>query len=339
MMTGRLYIDGHDAYTTFGVYVMEGGYNDLVALPPLKSPTTNDWQEEDGIEADLSAPVLDTHEVSLKLAVSGLYSRYFALLQRLSDKAYHTFECAEIGRTFRLRLTQMSSLDAVKILGFATLKLADDFPPTFDEWGEYLPRTAMVACEDYTLDDRNFTDYGVRILQGSLSEILKQPQVKPNLLRNIPSQQGVIYDNAVVTFKSKEVKLTCLARASSLDDLWHNLECLLHDLTRPEERRLGVREIEDEFPCYYKSCAVSEFYADAEPWLKFTLTFVFTQAFRLNDDDFVLAAENGIIIFTEDGYNAIEMLPDLRRLDHTMRFVNNRSTLRLTANGTIRFNN
>ena len=53
-MSGRFYIDGKDAFTEYGIYVQEGGYNELVAFPPLKAVTSNDWQEEDGIEPDLS---------------------------------------------------------------------------------------------------------------------------------------------------------------------------------------------------------------------------------------------------------------------------------------------
>lgn len=76
MITGRLYIDGDDAYKQYGVYVVKGGWNDLVAFPPLKTVPSNDWQEEDGIEADLSNPVLNTKEVQLKVAFSGTYSRF-----------------------------------------------------------------------------------------------------------------------------------------------------------------------------------------------------------------------------------------------------------------------
>ena len=57
-MINRLFIDGNDAYLQYGVYVTSGGFNELVAFPPLKSVDSNDWQEEDGVEADLSAPVL-----------------------------------------------------------------------------------------------------------------------------------------------------------------------------------------------------------------------------------------------------------------------------------------
>ena len=51
-MSGRFYIDGKDAFTEYGIYVQEGGYNELVAFPPLKAVTSNDWQEEDGGEPD-----------------------------------------------------------------------------------------------------------------------------------------------------------------------------------------------------------------------------------------------------------------------------------------------
>ena len=48
-MTDRFYIDGKDAFTEYGVFVQEDGYNELVAFPSLKSVKSNDWQEEDGI--------------------------------------------------------------------------------------------------------------------------------------------------------------------------------------------------------------------------------------------------------------------------------------------------
>ena len=127
-------------------------------------------------------------------------------------------------------------------------------------------------------------------------------------------------------------------RAETLDELWRNYDALLFDLTRPDERLLEVSSLEQEFPCHYKSASVSEFYPEDKIWLRFTLTLTFTHSFRLNGDDYVLASEDGIIIFTQDGENAIEMLPDYFKYP-SMRFVNNRASLRLTGSGTLRFNN
>jgi hypothetical protein len=309
MMTGRLYIDGKDVYKQFGVYVSgDDGWNDLIAMPPLKSVDSNDWQEEDGIEPDLSSPVLDTREVSIKFAVAGIYSRYFDFIALLSDGAKHTFNCAYIGRTYELRLVSAGNLDYAKILGFVTLKFADDSPlPNYT----YTPPVSSIApLDDYAIDGANFTDYGVRVLQGTLSEVIKNSDVKINLLRNIQTKSGAIYDSKVVVYKSKDVKIYCLMRAGTLEELWRNYDALLYDLTRPGERTLWVNELEQEFPCYYKSCAVSEFYPDGKIWLKFTITLTFTSDFRISEDDTVLASEDNIIIYTENDIYAIDLLLD-----------------------------
>ena len=67
-MTGKTFIGGTDIYTAFGAFVTDGGYEDLAQFPPLKAVDYNDWFEDDGIEADLSKPVLDTRTVSVPFA-------------------------------------------------------------------------------------------------------------------------------------------------------------------------------------------------------------------------------------------------------------------------------
>ena len=337
MMTGRLYIDGKDAYKQWGVFVVSGGWNELLAYPALKTVDSNDWQEEDGIEADLDNPRLDTKEASLKIAYSGLFSRFIEFVTLLADRGYHDFNCVSIGRRFTLRLTQMPNLDAYKSLGFITLKLANDFP--LRNYTYQAPESSIFSSDDYLIDGKAFTDYGCRILQGSLSEIMKTANVKTSLIRNINILPGAEYDDdAKITFKSKDVKLKCLMRADTLAELWRNYDALLYDLIRPEERMLEVSELEQTFPCYYKSASVSQFFPDDKIWLEFTLTLTFTHSFRLQGDDFVLASEDGIIIFTEDGENAIEMLPN-RLFYPSLRTTNDTTALRLTGSGAPRFNN
>lgn len=336
MITGRLHIDGDDAYKQYGVYVVKGGWNDLVAFPPLKTVPSNDWQEEDGIEADLSNPVLNTKEVQLKVAFSGTNSRFSALIELLSDGAYHTFECVYIGRIYRLRLVSQPNMAIAQTLETATLKLANDFP--LDGYSYKAPDSSVVPAEDYKFDGRKFTDYGVRVLKGTLAEVKKTPTVKTNLLRNLSHLSGAIYDSGQVTFKTKDVKIYCLMRAESLDGLWRNWDALLFDLIRPDEHLLWVDDLKQEFPFHYKSCQVTEFYPDGKIWLKFTLTVTFTRSFRLGGNDMVLATEDGIVVFTQDDVNAIDMLPDRSSIP-TVHFVNNRATLRLTGNGPFRLNN
>lgn len=277
-MTDRLFIDGKDAFAEFGVFVSEGGYNELVAFPPLKSIKSIDWQEEDGIDADLSQPVLDSKEFNMKFVLSGTYYRLGAFIELLSGRAYHTFDFKEIGCTYRLRLVSHTDLDIALHLGFITLRFADDFPMAGYTYAT--PESTIPTYGDYKIDERRFTDYGVRVLAGTLAEVEKSPAIKPNLLRNIGTQSGAIYDDERVTFQSKEVKVKCLLRAATLPELWRNYNALLYDLVRPDERRLYVDATGEEYPCYYKSCSVTDFYATAKIWLSFTLTLVFT-SFRL----------------------------------------------------------
>ena len=308
MMTGRLYIDGHDAYRQWGVFVVSGGWNDAISYPPLKTPESNDWQEEDGVEADLTDPKLDTMEISIRFAYSGVYTRFLTFINTLSDGAYHEFNCAFIRRRFRLRMTQMPNLDMVKNLGFITIKFSNDFP--LDSYTYRTPKSGIPNDNAYLIDDIPFTDYGCRILQGSLAEVIKAPAVKENLLRNIASQPGAIYDGHRVTFKAKDVKLNCLMRADTLDELWRNYDALLFDLIRPEERILEVgEELQQLFPCHYKNSSVIEFYPEDKIWLSFTLTLTFTHSFRITEDDYVLASEDGILFFTEDGEDLFGITP------------------------------
>lgn len=313
MKTGSLYVDGFDVYGQFGLYVVAGGWNELVAMPPLKTVKANDWQEEDGIEADLSAPVLNTREVSVKFAVADEFAGLPDFLDYLSDGAYHTFSCDEIGRSYRLRLTQQPNMKAARILGQATLKFADDFP--LDGYTYLAPESDMTYDGSYTVDGLPFTNYGGRMLKGTYDEVVKSASVKPNLLRNISVLPGANYDgDGSVTYKSKDVKLQCLLRADSLDSLWRNYDALLYDLIRPGERLLGVEALKQEFPFYYKSCQVTKFEPTGRIWLQFSLTVTFTHDLRIGKENILLASEDGLLIFTQDNTNAVDMREDIAQL-------------------------
>lgn len=297
MMTGRLYIDGKDAYTEYGMYVVEGGWNELIAWAPLKTPEYNEWQEEDGIEADLSDPRLNTKEASVKFATPKLMGDYLKLLEVISDEAYHTFDCRSIGRIFKLRLTSQPSIDKAQDFGFVALKFAVDNPL---EGYEYTaPQSNLPENDDYTLDGRPLSYWGVFVLKGTMAEVLKTANVKPNLLRNIKSKSGAQYDPKTVTYKSKDVKINCLMRAETLTQLWRNYDALLYDLIRPEERNLEANDIAEGFPCYYKSCTVNTLYTTGKIWLDFTITLTFTRDFRISTEP-LLATEDGLFVVTED---------------------------------------
>lgn len=270
-MRGQLYIDGRDAYSQFGVFITKGGYDELLAYAPLKKVHSVDWQEEDGEEFDLWSPVLDSRELSIPFAMQGAECDPGAFIASLSDQAYHSFEFRAIGRTHRLRLVSQAGLKLGRRLGMFALRFADDFP--LEGYAYEAPASALCDQADYQIDGVRLSRYGVCVLEASSEQIVKMPAVKKNLLRNIESQAGVIYDDAVVRFQTKEVKITCLMRARTLSGFWRNYDALLFDLTRPGERQFAAHRV--EYACYYKNCSTMEFAQAGGVWFKFSLGLVF----------------------------------------------------------------
>lgn len=316
-MIGHIYIDNKDAYTSYGIVSIKGNLGNLVTYPPLKELVKNDWPEEDGQEVDLSVPALNTLNVNLSFAIKG-NMLIFDFVDMLSDMAYHDFNFPQLGRTFRLRLSSQSSYEIYEGLETAKFTFANDFPRP-DDYIYLEPVNSIPMPKGYEIDDRDLTDYGVMLLKGSNAEILKSPAVKKNLLQDFKNQDGAIYDGEYVKFQTKDVNLKCLMRAPDIETFWRNRDALLHDLTKlsaktddegyeysDAERIFYCDEWSESYPCYYKSCKTDSFIPNNGVWWEFTLTLVFT-CFRLEGTEYLLSAEDGRFIITEDGENYIDL--------------------------------
>lgn len=317
-MKGQLLIDGIDAFESYSLTVLKGSYNTLVAFPATKEPEKNDWPEDDGQEFDLTSPALDSGEVSLEFAFRDDLG-FGGLIALLSDMSYHDFNFLLLGRTYRLRLSAQNSYTIYPRFEVVKITFSNDFPRDAD----YVykdPVNDFPLLKGYEIDNKDFSDYGVAILKGSNAEILKSPAVKKNLLQNFKRQDGAIYDGEVVKFQTKEVALKCLMRAKDIETFWRNRDALLHDLTKlssktdeegyeysDAERIFYCEEFFEYYPCYYKSCQTSNFRMNNGIFWEFTLKLVFT-GFRAKETDYMLAAEEGSLIVTEDGEYYIELI-------------------------------
>jgi hypothetical protein len=274
-MTGRLYIDGNDIYVNYGIYVTNAGYNELVSYPELKNIDFNDWHEEDGIEADLSAPRLDTKEFSIKFAYHGSNNMLDKFFRVLSDKAYHDFNFSEIDTVKKLRLVSEDNNSVYRNLRVFVLKFADDFP--LNDYIYTPPQSSIFGASKYQIDGIDLSQYGVAVLKDTIDSVLSTPQVKQNLLTNNNAHAGAIYDNSAVKYKHKDVKINCIMRANSLSELWRNYNALLYNLTLPNERILTIEQLEASYNFYYKNCNVERFAPTGKIWIGFSLTLVFTR--------------------------------------------------------------
>lgn len=279
--TARIIVDGVDTFARFGVFVLETGLNDLLSYPPLKPVEANDWHEQEGIDADLSAPRLNGREVTIKIGATGelgapqTIAKLEAFLAFLRQSVYRVFRFAFLGgREYTLRLVGEPNLTIAQALGFVTLKFADDYP--LKDYTYRAPISIVPRSYDYVIDGWTFTDYGARVTEGTLAEFARRADIKTGLTRNISTAHGVIGDAlGAVRQKSKEVKMRLHFRTETLDDLWRDYDALLYDLTRPGARTIRVVDLGNRsYQAYYKSAQVTAFFPDDRPWLDTTITLV-----------------------------------------------------------------
>lgn len=133
--------------------------------------------------------------------------------------------------------------------------------------------------------------YGIRILEGSLDSIAAYPSVKENLLVDIPSYKGVVYDDSLVKFATRTALLKCHMKAESLEAFWRNRDAFLYDITAPRaydssienddicslgKKTLYVTPLGKGVDFFYKDCSVGSFFCDAGAvWFDFTLSLEF----------------------------------------------------------------
>ena len=273
-MKGVLYIDGVDVYTEYGISVSDVAYDDLVCFPSLKDIPFNDWHEKNGIDPDLSAPVINARDITIPFYVSDVHSGYSAFIEALTDDSYHTFNFATIGLTKSLRLKSCGELKSVSGLGSFSLVFSDDDPR--NTLTDVTPSSVIAKYGDFLLDGVDFAEYGIRFLRGTMDSITQMPDIKENLKRDISVVHGLQYDGQNVTYKSRTASLRCLMRARSSDEFWNNWNALLYDLVKSGSRTLMVKELGKEIPCYYKGCTAICFFPDrGQFWFEFTLDLEF----------------------------------------------------------------
>lgn len=256
-MKNRLYIDGHDAFIEYGIFVEQGGYKQVIQFPAFKTLDMTEWPDEDGIEVDLESPQLNTRTLSIQFCITNV--RYAEdLFDELSIGAYHTFEFRDLKRTYRLRMTQNGSFKSKIKLGKLTVSFADDFPvvPT----GDYYPLGKTdIRQVGYEVDGIDMSQFGAYVLDGTDESIRKAANVRENLKISTKDIRGVIYDNSTVKFKSKDVTLKCLINCNGIDEFWKRYDALFAVLLDADERRFYYSALGNEYQCYYKSMNVSKF--------------------------------------------------------------------------------
>ena len=267
-MDSLVYIDGIDILATYGLRFGDGSLASLIQWAELKDVYANDWHEEDGIEPDLTNPVLDTRKCTLSFVGNATTAQADEFVALWSNGAYHVLTTT-VGFSYRLRLVSNDSLKWEDGLCIAELTFADDFP--LDGYTFKRPWSTIALDWEYIFDSNSLTVYGVNVLAGINSELLKIPEVKENLVQSFDNIPGVTYDNPKVHFKAREVRIPCLMRAATLDELKANYDVLLYNLTQPGEHRFIATALGKAYTFHYVKQEVRRAYLTGKLWIEFDI--------------------------------------------------------------------
>lgn len=305
-LTGRLYIDGADAFTEYGVFVEQYGYKGLVGMPAFKSISVTEWAEYDGEEPDLTAPVLDAKTVNISFCIRDV-RKAEDLYATLCGGAYHTFKFTDLGdKEYKLRMKSTGSFSSLVYLGKISLSFSDDFPP--EPTGEpYAAGESGVKQTGYKIDGVDFAQFGAYVTRGTDDSIRKSAEVRAALSVSPTDAAGVVYDEgATPRFKAKDVTLKLLIHASDIAEFWKRWDSLFAALTAAEARTLYFPKLAADYECYYKSCTVSKFeiVPAGRVWCEFNLVLRIT-APTLSTTYWLLISEAEEYIVTETDEAAI----------------------------------
>lgn len=275
-MTHNVLIDGVNIRERYKVLLAEGAYGPILEWPEAKPVRENVWQESDGSEPDLSQLLLSSRTLGVPFILKGDATEISSFYQFLASKPKHTFQFSALGVSVTLRLVSMPSLKYAISFQAMKVQFASDIP--MEGYSYAVPVSSLTANYDFVIDGLPFSDYGMRILRGTVDNVAKSPAVKPLLTRSVSTKDGSSYDenpvlndpdsqlpasdyetigNSVegvsgtwkrskevgdVTVSRKEMTLSILLRTPTVAAGLRNYYALLHDLVAQDNTVLDVTE-------------------------------------------------------------------------------------------------
>lgn len=110
---GQYFIDGKDLFLVFGI-VVESGSDDLLKYPERKDSESYDWQDENGVDIDLSRVFFGSREINLQCSLhaqneSDFWEKYHSFLATLAQPELRRLEVTELSSSFYVYYKNCSS--------------------------------------------------------------------------------------------------------------------------------------------------------------------------------------------------------------------------------------
>lgn len=306
-MHGDVIINGVDIYDHYKAYITRGSLPSIFQWPESKDVESNDWTEEDGVEADLSVLRLKGRDIQLTFgfrdaSVTNMKAFFSWLMAQMTASGPLTLTFSNLGITLRARLRSTTSLDYMMQLSSVIATFRQDESLLGD--GTYTPTTSLPVRNGYLYDGAPLSRFGVIVTDDSVNDTSVRFDVKSLLERDLSTIDGTEYDsNPLDTYDSGEgkwhsssslhgtahfktsstISLHCALVADNAQQAWNNSLALLQDLINPNGaatditsaclHRLDVDETRERIDFFYRSQAVNDvvLFQDGRVWIVFDL--------------------------------------------------------------------
>ncbi|MEZ2446129.1 hypothetical protein AB6805_30650 [Chitinophaga sp. RCC_12] len=155
---GQYILDGGDLWMVYGIIVTDSaGSNDLMKFPERKDSISHDWEDENGLDIDLSRVYLKAREATFNMAILArtevqFWEHYNAFLAMITRPDLRRLEIAELSSSFYVYYKACSSFERFTRVKQGTFKgyIASKFSLTLVE-----KEPTLDASNQYWVDDEN----------------------------------------------------------------------------------------------------------------------------------------------------------------------------------------
>lgn len=267
MITGKMLIDGVDIKSTYGAYIVAGGYDDVPSFSDMKAPEKNEWFEGNSVEIDLSSPCVESQKMSFRFMMNGGIDNVQSFVDFLMSKRTHTIEMVDVARTRSLRIVDVSA-SSISSICTIMVNMYDDDPR---EGLENVEPWSSHKDTGLSIDGVDVSKYGC-LLTGSIDGLFPDIRMKENKLEESDYIDGQEHSTkSGVYVEIGDVRFRMIMRSYDKSDFWKKRDALFLNLTKEGERTISWKGRNTKV--YYKSCNSIDFDYDNRCWWEFELTF------------------------------------------------------------------
>lgn len=268
MSAGECIIDGTDI-ATLGMFIERDGSNDLLVFPSRRTPDTNDWFEEDGLEVDLSGVTFDAKKVVINYVM--LADNYPQFKQRLNafdalhnKPASRSIYIREYATTFTLRFQSFVNYEhrggyynQRRKIAKISVEYYMDNPLAMYTGAIGSPVGPDGIFAGVKINAVDLSKYGITVREV-YSSALKPRSFKNILIRTAENYPGQVADDGKITGslelytpkrKAKEIQISCAMTSDTVNNLLININSLFAVLR--SDVPLTFSHTSEQSLCYY----------------------------------------------------------------------------------------